>query len=276
MRKSNQPISYVKYIHHLTIVLSVSGSSSGMVLVLDHLVKDEGSGSLLTRPQREAVASEPDLVLSHRQRSDSTASDHSVTSVLSRSNMDSGTSENSLGLNFRARLDSGASDKSQSSSQRGRLDSGASEQSVTSQSLIRPRLGSDVSDSSTGPRHRLGSGASDSFGLLARKRTDSVTSDQSVSMSSEERGPSEVVEVAKNGSTSSTDSETEDRSQHPISLQLQPEQDGSTSDTPQEQPDGAVLSRRDLGSENGLINGSANGKTDTQKQEVEHSVLLSI
>ncbi|XP_038558932.1 smoothelin isoform X3 [Micropterus salmoides] len=235
------------------------GSNSGMVLVLDHLVKDDGSGPLLIQPPREAVSAEPDLVLSHRQRSDSSASDRSVTSVRSRSNLDSVASEKSLGSAYRARRDSGASDRSQSPLQRGRLDSGASEQSISSH--LRQRLGSDVSDS--GVRPRFGSGASDSIGLLSRKRTDSGTSDQSVSMSSEERGPAEEVEVATSGSTYSTDSETEGRSRDPADLQTLSNQDHVID---QEQPDGAVLSRRDPA--NGLLNGSAKGKTDFQKQKI--------
>ncbi|XP_051277963.1 smoothelin isoform X2 [Dicentrarchus labrax] len=237
------------------------GSNSGMVLVLDHLVKDDGSGPLLIQPPREAVTTEPELVLSHRQRSDSSASDRSVTSGLSRSNLDSVTSEKSLGSAYRARLDSGASDRSQSPSQRGRLDSGASERSISSQSYVRQRLGSDVSDS--GVRPRFGSGASDSVGLLSRKRTDSGTSDQSVSMSSEERGPVEEVEVAMSGSTYSTDSETESRSHGPASLQAQSNQDHIID---QEQPDGALLSRRDPA--NGMLNGSSKGKNDLQKQQI--------
>ncbi|XP_044053297.1 smoothelin isoform X2 [Siniperca chuatsi] len=228
----------------------------GMVLILDHLAKDDGSGPLLIQPPREAVTAEPDLVLSHRQRSDSAASDRSVTLVRSRSNLDSVASEKSLGSAYRARLDSGASDRSQSPSQRGRLDSGASDRSISSQSFVRQRLGSDVSDS--GVRPRFGSGASDSIGLLSRKRTDSGTSDQSVSMSSEERGPAEEVEVATSGSTYSTDSETEGRSQDPVSLQ--------TDITDQEQPDGAVLSQRDPA--NGLLNSNAKGKIDFQKQKM--------
>ncbi|XP_035514347.1 smoothelin isoform X5 [Morone saxatilis] len=237
------------------------GSNSGMVLVLDHLVKDDGSGPLLIQPPREAVTTEPELVLSHRQRSDSSASDRSVTSGLSRSNLDSVTSEKSLGSAYRARLDSGASDRSQSPSQRGRLDSGASERSISSQSYVRQRLGSDVSDS--GVRPRFGSGASDSVGLLSRKRTDSGTSDQSVSMSSEERGPVEEVEVAMSGSTYSTDSETESRSHGPASLQAQSNQDHIID---QEQPDGALLSRGDPA--NGMLNGSTKGKNDLQKQQI--------
>ncbi|KAM8761380.1 smoothelin isoform 1-T1 [Acanthopagrus schlegelii] len=231
-----------------------NGSNSGMVLVLDHLVKDDSSGPALIQPQREAVTTEPELVLSHRQRSDSSASDRSVT----RSNLDSVASEKSLGSAFRARLDSGASDRSQSPSQRGRLDSGASERSVSSQSYVRQRLGSDVSDS--GGRPRFGSGSSDSVGLLSRKRTDSGTSDRSVSMSSEERGPAEEAEVAMSGSTYSTDSETEGRSEG------RADQDQIVD---QDEPDGAVLSRKEP--VNGLLNGSAKGKIDCQKQKITNN-----
>ncbi|TNN62594.1 Smoothelin [Liparis tanakae] len=236
-----------------------------MVLVLDDMVKDDSPGPLLIQPQREAVTTEPDMDPSHRQRSDSWASDRSGTSVLSRSNLDSVASEQSLGSAYRARLDSGASDRSQSPLQRGRLDSGASEQSVSSLSHVRQRLGSDVSDS--GARPRLGSGASDSIGLLPRKRTDSSTSDQSVSMSSEERGPAEEVEVATSGSTSSTDSETD-------SGRLGPATNGQSNQDhviDQEQPDGAVLSTR--GPPYGPLNGSAKGKDDLQKQQMTNSNL---
>ncbi|XP_035809719.2 smoothelin isoform X3 [Amphiprion ocellaris] len=240
-------------------------SNSGMVLVLDQLVKDDGSGPLMIQHQRDAVTTEPDLVLSQRQRSDSSASDLSV----KKSNMDSVGSDKSLGSAFRARLDSGASDKSQSSSQRGRLDSGASERSTSSQSYMRQRLGSDVSDSCVRPR--LGSGTSDSIGLLSRKRTDSMTSDQSVSMSSEERGPAEEAEVATSGSTYSTDSESESRSQDPVNIQAESNQN-QTAD--QEQPDGAVLSRREPAI--GLLNGNTKGKTDFQKQKITVNSDLSI
>lgn len=241
-----------------------------MVLVLDHLVKEDDSGPPLIQPQREAGTTEPDLDLSHRQRSDSSASDRSVTSVFSRSNLDSVTSEKSLGSAYRVRLDSGASDRSQSPSHRGRLDSGASERSVSSQSYVRPRLGSDVSNS--GVRPRLGSGASDSISLLSRKRIDSGTSDQSSSVTSEERGPVEEVGVATSGgSTCSTDSETENTSQGPSSL-LAPSNQGRIIDL--EQPDGAVLSRSDPA--NGLVNGTAKGDTNFQKQKVEYTVLISV
>ncbi|XP_034727642.1 smoothelin isoform X3 [Etheostoma cragini] len=236
------------------------GSNSDMVLVLDHLVKDDDPGPLLIQPQREAAITEPDLVLSHRQRSDSSASDRSVTSVLSRPNLESVSSEKSLGSAYRARLDSGASDRSQSPLQRGRLDSGASERSIGSLSYVRQRLGSDVSDS---VRPRLGSGASDSIGLLSRKRTDSGTSDQSVSVFSEDRSPAEKVEVASSGSTSSTDSETESVSQGPASRHALSNQNRIID---QEEPDGAVFSRRDPA--NGLLNGSAKGNINIQKQKM--------
>ncbi|XP_060894937.1 smoothelin isoform X1 [Labrus mixtus] len=238
------------------------GSNSGMVLVLDHLVKDDGSGPLLIQPPRETMTTEPDLVLSHRQRSDSSASDRSVTSVLSRSNLDPLVSEKSLGSSFRARLDSGASDRSQSPFQRGRLDSGASERSVGSLSFVRQRLGSDVSDS--GVRSRRGSGGSDITALLPRKRTDSGMSEHSVSMSSEEKCPTDEAEVV------STDSETESRDKGPTSLDVQsdPDQDGVMD---QDQTDGAVLSRRNP--VNGLLNGSAKGKTDFQKPKIPNTDL---
>ncbi|XP_053181809.1 smoothelin [Scomber japonicus] len=235
------------------------GSNSGMVLVLDHLAKDDDSGPLLIQPQREAVTVEPDLVLSHRQRSDSTASDRSGTSVNSRYNLDSVAPEKSLGSAYRARLDSGASDRSHGSSHRSRLDSGASERSISSQSYVRQRLGSDVSDS--GVRVRLGSGASDSVGLLSRKRTDSGTSDQSVSMSSEDRGPAEEVEAVTSGSAYSTDSESDSRNQGPTGLKAQSSKDCITN---QDQQDGAVLSLKDP--EKILLNGK--GKNDFLKQKI--------
>lgn len=223
------------------------GSNSGMVLVLDHLAKDDGP--LLIQPQREAVTKEADLVMSHCQRSDS--SDLSAASMLSKPNLDSVASEKGLGSAYRARLDSGASDKSQSSSQRGRLDSGASDRSINSQSCARQRLGSDVSDSCVRPR--LGSETSDSIGLLSRKRTVSGTSDQSASMSSEERAPSEEAEVARSESTCSTDSETDSRSRSSA---------GTQAESNQEEPDGAVLSRRDP------VNGLLSGKTDIQRHKI--------
>lgn len=102
-----------------------------MVLVLDHLVKDDGRGSLLIHPQTEAITAEPDL-LSHCQKSEPSASDPNMSSVLSTSSLDCVATEKSLGSAYRTRLDSVASDKSQSSSQRSRVNSGASEQSVDS------------------------------------------------------------------------------------------------------------------------------------------------
>ncbi|XP_058491306.1 smoothelin isoform X2 [Solea solea] len=241
--------------------LQKKGSNSGMVLVLDHLVKDDGPGPMLIQPQREVVTTEPDLVLSHRQRSDSSASDRSMTSVLPKSSLDSVASEKSVGSAYRARLDSGASDRSLSSSQRVRHDSGASERSTGSQSYIRQRLGSDASDS--GSRPRLGSGASDCVGLFSRERSDSRASDQSMSVSSEERGPGEEVETTMSGSPCSTDSETESRSQGPASLLAQSSQD-CIADL--EQPDGAILSRSCPS--NGHLSDGTNGKHDSQNQKI--------
>ncbi|KAM9744345.1 smoothelin isoform 2-T3 [Menidia menidia] len=245
-----------------------NNNNSGMVLVLDHLVKDDCAGPLLIKAQRESVNMDSDPVLSHRQRSDSTASDLSVSSGLSKSNLDFVTSGKSLGSNYRARLDSGASDKSQSSFQRERLDSGASEQSISSLSHARQRLGSDVSDSCFRPR--VGSGTSDGTGPFSRKRTDSVTSDRSVSMSSEERVPMEEAEATTSGSICSTDSETE-RNNFPNNVQTLSNQHNICD---QEQPDGAVLSRRDP--VNGLVNGSGKEKPDVQKQKITSNSNLSL
>ncbi|XP_054905305.1 smoothelin isoform X2 [Poeciliopsis prolifica] len=227
-------------------------SDSGMVLVLDHLVKDDTSGSMLIQPQREAMTPESDSLLSNRTRSNSTASDRSGTSVHSMSNQDSVDSEKSLGSNQRSRLDSGASDRSQSSSQRGRLDSAASERSISSLSSARQRLGSDVLDSCVRPR--LGSGNKDGMGALSIKRMDSVTSNLSMNLSSEVTAPTEDVESPVSGSVSSTDSESETS---PANIQTQSNHD---------QPDGAVLSRRDP--ENGLLNGHAQGKLSFKIQKI--------
>eukprot|EP00066_Takifugu_rubripes_P024725 XP_011613991.1 PREDICTED: smoothelin-like isoform X2 [Takifugu rubripes] len=202
------------------------GSNSSMVLVLDHLVKDDGPGSLLIHPQTEAITAEPDL-LSHCQKSEPSASDPSMSSVLSTSSLDCMATEKSLGSAYRARLDSAASDKSQSSSQRSRVNSGASEQSV------------------------------DSY-IRARKRSDSGASSHSGSTTSEEKGPTQEVEVARSGSTCSSDSEAESRS-----IQTQPNEDQVTN---QEQPAGAVFSLRHR--PNGLLNGGAKEKTDLLKQKL--------
>ncbi|XP_027888650.1 smoothelin isoform X7 [Xiphophorus couchianus] len=231
-------------------------SDSGMVLVLDHLEKDDTSGPMLIQPQREAMTPESDSLLSDRTRSNSTASDRSGTSVHSMSNQDSVASERSLGSNQRSRLDSGASDRSQSSSQRGRLDSAASERSISSLSSARQRLGSDVSDSCVRPR--LGSGNKDGMGALSRQRMDSVTS--SMSLSSEVKAPTEDVERPVSGSVGSTDSESETS---PTNIQTQSDQDRSHD---QDQPDGAVLSRRDPA--NGLLNGHTQGKLNFKIQKI--------
>ncbi|KAM4578383.1 smoothelin isoform 4-T5 [Fundulus diaphanus] len=235
-----------------------TGPDSSMVLVLDHLVKDDTSGPMLIQPQREAVTPESDLLESSRTRSNSTASDRSGTSVHSMSNQDSVTSEKSLGPNQRSRLDSGASDRSQSSSQRGRLDSGASERSISSLSSARQRLGSDVSDSCVRPR--LGSGNKDSMDVFSRKRMDSVTSNPSMSLSSEEKAPLEDVEKTRRGSVNSTDSETETGS---AGVSARCNQDRGHD---QDQPDGALSSRRDP--ENGVLNGHAQGKLNFKIQKI--------
>eukprot|EP00063_Salmo_salar_P041927 XP_014016762.1 PREDICTED: smoothelin-like isoform X8 [Salmo salar] len=159
-----------------------TGSNSGMVLVLDPLVRDEVPGPLLTRPQtRDPVtSSEPDVVLSHRQRSDSTSSERSQAS---RPRLDSGASEKSLGLGsaFRTRVDSGASEKSLGSAFRTRVDSGASEKSLGS--AFRTRVDSGASEKSLGSafRTRVDSGASEkSLGSAFRTRVDSGASEKSL------------------------------------------------------------------------------------------------
>ncbi|XP_036791818.1 smoothelin isoform X3 [Oncorhynchus mykiss] len=157
-------------------------SNSGMVLVLDPLVRDEVPGPLLTRPPtRDPVtSSEPDVVLSHRQRSDSTSSERSLAS---RPRLDSGASEKSLGLGsaFRTRVDSGASEKSLGSAFRTRVDSGASEKSLGS--AFRTRVDSGASEKSLGSafRTRVDSGASEkSLGSAFRTRVDSGASEKSL------------------------------------------------------------------------------------------------
>uniref|UniRef100_A0A674E7F3 Smoothelin-like n=1 Tax=Salmo trutta TaxID=8032 RepID=A0A674E7F3_SALTR len=280
-----------------------TGSNSGMVLVLDPLVRKEVSGPLLNHPKiwDPVTTSELDVVLSHRQCSDSTSSDHTLASrpridsgasekslglgpafrtrvdsgasekslglgSAFRTRVDSGASEKSLGLGsaFRTRMDSGASDRSQCSDHRGRLDSGASK------SRFRPRLDSGTSDSSTGPPAPLGSETSDSAGLLSRKRLDSGTSDLSVGVSSVERGRVEEPEVTMSSSSSSTDSEAESTNHH----SAQPRQDCSTTNC--DQPDGAVLYRKASGSHSTLLNGSSKGRGDIQEQKVRDTLFTTL
>ncbi|XP_019716117.1 smoothelin isoform X3 [Hippocampus comes] len=236
------------------------GSNSGMVLVLDHLAKADGSAPLLIQPQREAVATEPDLVLSHRQRSDSAASDCSVTSLLSRSNMDSVTTEESLSSTYRARSDSGASERSQRSSQRSRQDSGTSEHSIESQSCINQTIATGGSDSCVGLP--LGSGGFDSIDL-SRNRTDSGTSDCSVSMFSEEKCPEDKEEVDTSVSAHSTDSETENRSHGVTSLHITSSHDHLVD---QDLTDGSVLSRKPP--ETSQVNGIEEEKHDILRQKM--------
>lgn len=222
-----------------------------MVLVLDHLVKDDCSGSPLIQPQMEAKTVEPDL-LSYCQKSDPLASEHSMTPVLSRSSLDCVAPEKSLGSAFRARLDSAASDKSQSSLWCDWVDSGASERSVDSR--VGQRLGSEVSDSG------FGSDPLDSLISMSSKRTDSGPSNHSGSSSSEEKGPAQIPL----SSTYSTDSEADSRS-----IQTQPSKDQVNE---QEQADGDFLSLKHR--TNGLLNGSVKGKSDFHKQKVEYKTFL--
>lgn len=231
-----------------------------MMLVLDHPGKDSDSGSLLIRPQPETLPSETNLVLSHRQRSDSSASENSVSSAHSRSNLDSVASERRQVSSVLARRDSGASDKSSSSSQCEHLDSSTSEKSISSVIHSRQRLGSDVSDSCVRPQ--LGSRSSDILSMLARTRTNS-----SMSVSSEERGPAEEV---TSSSTYSTDSETE-KSRSPASIQTQSNHDHVGDN---EQPDGAGLSRQNP--VNGLPSSTSNKETaDDQKPKVLCTAVVS-
>uniref|UniRef100_A0A3P9H9H8 Calponin-homology (CH) domain-containing protein n=1 Tax=Oryzias latipes TaxID=8090 RepID=A0A3P9H9H8_ORYLA len=240
--------------------LQSQGFKSSMMLVLDHPGKDSDSGSLLIRPQPETLPSETNLVLSHRQRSDSSASENSVSSAPSRSNLDSVASERSQVSSVLARRDSGASDKSSSSSQCEHLDSSTSEKSISSVIHSRQRLGSDVSDSCVRPQ--LGSRSSDILSMLARTRTNS-----SMSMSSEERGPAEEV---TSSSTYSTDSETE-KSRSPASIQTQSNHDHVGDN---EQPDGAGLSRQNP--VNGLPSSTSNKETaDDQKPKKTLNSSLS-
>uniref|UniRef100_A0A3P9L5G7 Calponin-homology (CH) domain-containing protein n=1 Tax=Oryzias latipes TaxID=8090 RepID=A0A3P9L5G7_ORYLA len=240
--------------------LQSQGFKSSMMLVLDHPGKDSDSGSLLIRPQPETLPSETNLVLSHRQRSDSSASENSVSSAHSRSNLDSVASERSQVSSVLARRDSGASDKSSSSSQCEHLDSSTSEKSISSVIHSRQRLGSDVTDSCVRPQ--LGSRSSDILSMLARTRTNS-----SMSVSSEERGPAEEV---TSSSTYSTDSETE-KSRSPTSIQTQSNHD-HVSDN--EQPDGAGLSRQNP--VNGLPSSTSNKETaDVQKPKKTLNSSLS-
>ncbi|KAK0150964.1 Smoothelin [Merluccius polli] len=195
-----------------------TGPKSSMVLVLDPLVKETALG--LTRPHLESAAPESDLAPTHLQ---------GLASVLPMAHHpDPAAPEQSQAepSASRPRSDSGASDRSQ-----------GSERSVGSRS--RPRTDSGASDSSGGPRPRSGTGSSvDSAGLLSRKRVDS-------SMSSDGR----EAEVPMSSSPSSMESETDDGT-HPRPC-------SSDITDHQEQPDGAILTKPDPGSESGLLNGNA-------------------
>lgn len=154
---------------HLFVMFLLSGSNSGMVLVLDPLVKDDGS--LLIQP-----------VLSHCQ-----LSEVSATSLPARccSDVELTSEKIPAASAFRVRLDSGASDRSHSPFRRQRLDSGASE----------PSVGSDVSES--GARKWNDSTASD-HSLCSEERRPA-----------QEVQAVQATHVSVDGDTSGTDSEAE-------------------------------------------------------------------
>ncbi|KAK6476564.1 smoothelin isoform X1 [Huso huso] len=150
--------------------LQRAGMTSGMVLVLDPLNKEEA-----TLPSRQRLYSEAsERELASRQRLDSRASDRDLSS--------------------RQRLDSGASDRDLSSRQR--LDSGASERDL----LSRQRLDSGALERDLSSRQCLDSRTSD-WDLSSRQLLDSGASERD--LSSLQRQGSELT------SASSTDSELE-------------------------------------------------------------------
>ncbi|KAI1900960.1 hypothetical protein AGOR_G00055210 [Albula goreensis] len=221
-------------------------SNTGMVLVLDTLGKEETSAPLLGRQRLDSGTSDSDVVLTSRPRLDSAAS------------------ERSLGSAPRGRLDSGASDRSLGSAPRARLDSGASERSTNSQPRSRQRTDSGTSDAGTGPlpRPRLGSGVSDGGDPLPRRRLDSGTTDMgqgAVPSFGQEMGEEPAASTSSSSSSSSsTDSEAEVSDHGPAPVlppSVEPAED-SSSTTDTDQPDGAVLSRKALGSHGNLPNGS--------------------
>lgn len=122
-------------------------------------------------------------------------------------------------------------------------------------------MGSEVLDSNIAPG--FDSDTSTILIGLSRKRSDSGASNHSGSTTSEEKGPTQ--EVARSGSTCSSDSEAESRS-----VQTQPKEDQVTH---QEQPAGALFSLRHR--PNGLLNGSAKEKTDLLQQKVAYTTFLS-
>ncbi|XP_069038111.1 smoothelin isoform X3 [Lepisosteus oculatus] len=163
--------------------LQRAGKTPRMVLILDPLNKEEPSGPVSSRHRLDSGASEQGLGLSSRQRLDSGASEKGL-GLSSRQRLDSGASEKGLGLSSRQRLDSGASEKGLSSRQR--LDSGASEKGLSS----RQRLDSGASEKGPGlsSRQRLDSGSSEKGpGLSSRQRLDSGSSEKGPGLSSRQR-----------------------------------------------------------------------------------------
>lgn len=151
-------------------IFLLTGSKSGMVLVLDPLVKDDGS--LLIQP-----------ALSQCQRSED-----SGTSQPSRCNSDTTSTSEKIpaGSAFRGRLDSGASNRSNSPFRHQQLDSGA----------LEPNVGLEVSD--LGRRNRSHSTTSNhSLSSEEKHPTQDVQEVQ-------------VSQVSVSGNTSGIDSEAEE------------------------------------------------------------------
>lgn len=123
-------------------------------------------------------------------------------------------------------------------------------------------MASDASNSNIAPG--FGSDRLENLISRSRKRTDSGASNHSGSTSSEEKGPTQEVEIALSGSTCSTDSQAESRS-----VLTQPNEDQVND---QDQPDGDLLSLKHH--TNGLPNGSVKGKSDFHKQKVEYKTFL--
>ncbi|XP_041083377.1 smoothelin-like isoform X3 [Polyodon spathula] len=145
--------------------LQRAGMTSGMVLVLDPLNKEDG-----TLPSRQRLYSgASDQELSSRQRLDSESSECDLSS---RQHLDSRASERDL--SSRQHLDSRASERDLSSRQR--LDSRASERDLSS----RQRLDSRASERDLSSRQRLDSRASERD-LSSRQRLDSRASERDLS-----------------------------------------------------------------------------------------------
>ncbi|CAL8342878.1 unnamed protein product [Lota lota] len=205
-----------------------TGPKSGMVLVLDPLVKETALG--LTRPHLDSVAPEPELGL---------------TDLQGRSPV----------LPTAPLPDPAPPEPSQAEAPAGRprADSGASDTSRASERNPRPRTDSGSSDSSGGPRPRSGTGSSgDSGGLLSRKRVDS-------GLSSDGRDAAAVRRAS--GSPSSVGSEADGPRSSDTAAKL-------TTPDPRSSDTAAKLTTPDPRSTDGLLNGTAGGQTDVHQQQV--------